>query len=59
MTDSGVAELGRAHKLQCLIIEGCEGISEKAVRGAARSVHYSIESASHGELKRLSKVLRG
>ncbi|XP_024318990.1 F-box/LRR-repeat protein 14-like [Brachypodium distachyon] len=55
VTDSGVAELGRAHKLQCLIIEGCEGISEKAVQGAARSVHYSIKSASCGELKRVCK----
>ena len=53
VTDVGVAELVRSQKLESLIIEGCRRVSEQAMQGAGRSVQYSVESASPGELKRI------
>ena len=41
LTDVGVAELGRARKLESLVIEYCGQVSLQAAQGVAKSVHYS------------------
>ena len=41
VTDAGVTELGRAHKLESLVIEYCGEASLQAAQGVAKSVHYS------------------
>lgn len=53
VTDAGLTELVRSQKLDSLIIEGCACISRQVAQGAARSVHYSLESASRNRLKRI------
>ncbi|KAM0919207.1 hypothetical protein ACQ4PT_008331 [Festuca glaucescens] len=53
VTDVGVAELVHSQKLESLIIERCCRASEQAVLGAGRSVQYSVEAPSPGELKRV------
>uniref|UniRef100_A0A453K0L5 Uncharacterized protein n=2 Tax=Aegilops tauschii subsp. strangulata TaxID=200361 RepID=A0A453K0L5_AEGTS len=40
-------------KLDSLTIEGCACISPQVAQGAARSVHYSLESASRSRLSRI------
>ncbi|XP_051206423.1 F-box/LRR-repeat protein 14-like [Lolium perenne] len=59
VTDVGVAELVRSQKLESLIIEGCLRVSEQAVLGTGRSVQYSGETASLGEVKRIYPLLYG
>ncbi|KAM0919209.1 hypothetical protein ACQ4PT_008333 [Festuca glaucescens] len=59
VTDVGVAELVRSQKLESLIIEGCRRVSEQAVLGTGRSVQYSGETASLGEVKRIYPLLYG
>jgi F-box/leucine-rich repeat protein 2/20 len=46
VTDVGVAELGRADKLQSLVIEYCNKISLQAAQGVAKSVQYSNKSST-------------
>ena len=41
VTDAGVTELGRAHKLESLVIEYCGEVSLEAAQGVDKSVHYS------------------
>ncbi|WVZ77729.1 LOW QUALITY PROTEIN: hypothetical protein U9M48_025557, partial [Paspalum notatum var. saurae] len=41
LTDDGLAEFVRARKLESLTIEKCSQISQKAVQGAAKTVHYT------------------
>jgi F-box/leucine-rich repeat protein 2/20 len=53
VTDVGVAELVHSQKLKSLIIERCCRVSEQAVLGAGRSLQYSVEAPSPGELKRV------
>jgi F-box/leucine-rich repeat protein 2/20 len=53
VTDVGVAELVHSQKLESLIIERCCRVSEQVVLGAGRSVQYSVEAPSLGELKRV------
>lgn len=53
VTDAGLTELVRSQKLDSLIIEGCACISPQVAQGAARSVHYSLESASRNRLTRI------
>jgi F-box/leucine-rich repeat protein 2/20 len=43
VTDVGVAELGREHKLESLVIEYCDEISLQVAQGVAKSVHYSSD----------------
>jgi F-box/leucine-rich repeat protein 2/20 len=43
VTDIGVAELGRAQKLESLVIDYCGYISLQAAQGVAKSVHYSSD----------------
>lgn len=45
-----MAELVRSQKLESLTVVGCRKISEGAVQGAARSVHYPAEMESHDSL---------
>ncbi|KAM0913012.1 hypothetical protein ACQ4PT_012393 [Festuca glaucescens] len=59
VTDVGVAELVHSRKLESLIIECCRRVSEQAVLGAGRSVQYSVETASPGELKRMYPMIPG
>ncbi|XP_020179155.1 F-box/LRR-repeat protein 14 [Aegilops tauschii subsp. strangulata] len=51
VTDNGMAELARSQKLESLTVIGCCQISQEGVQGAAKSVHYSAETESHGSLK--------
>jgi hypothetical protein len=41
VTDVGVAELGREHKLESLVIDYCGQVSLQGVQGVAKSVLYS------------------
>ncbi|KAM0885781.1 hypothetical protein ACQ4PT_030114 [Festuca glaucescens] len=59
VTDVGVAKLVHSQKLESLIIECCRRVSEQAVLGAGRSVQYSVETASPGELKRIYPMIPG
>ncbi|CAN6245738.1 unnamed protein product [Urochloa humidicola] len=51
VTDVGMAKLVESQKLESLTVVGCRLISEEAVQGVARSVHYSAKLESHGSLK--------
>jgi F-box and leucine-rich repeat protein 2/20 len=51
VTGRGMAELVCLQKLESLTVVGCPKISEEAVQGAARSVHYSAGMESHDTLK--------
>ncbi|CAN6239155.1 unnamed protein product [Urochloa humidicola] len=51
VTDVGMAKLVHSQKLESLTVIGCRLISEEAVQGAARSVHYSAKLESHDSLK--------
>uniref|UniRef100_A0A453K0N3 Uncharacterized protein n=1 Tax=Aegilops tauschii subsp. strangulata TaxID=200361 RepID=A0A453K0N3_AEGTS len=53
VTDAGLTELVHSQKLDSLTIEGCACISPQVAQGAARSVHYSLESASRSRLSRI------
>jgi F-box and leucine-rich repeat protein 2/20 len=39
-TDDGVGVVIRACKLESLIVEGCSRVSQHAIEGPAKSVHY-------------------
>ncbi|XP_039777872.1 F-box/LRR-repeat protein 14-like [Panicum virgatum] len=51
VTSVGMAKLVHFQKLESLAVVGCRLISEEAVQGLARSVHYSAEFEGYGSLK--------
>jgi len=51
VTSVGMAKLVHFQKLESLTVVGCRLISEEAVQGSARSVHYSAEFEGYGSLK--------
>ncbi|KAI4992162.1 F-box/LRR-repeat protein 14-like [Hordeum vulgare subsp. vulgare] len=53
VTDAGLTELVHSQKLDSLVIEGCACISLQVAQGAAKSVHYSLESTRRNCLKRI------